>query len=150
VSFVTFFVRRYTKPITIVVNIILADRAITFRELNIGTVNPFMIVGTSVNGAPGSRSKEIHLANYKPSDLFDTSYFGKSSDRSSPTNGRYFVTANNLPFAIDVAETFDWVVEYQSINAHKVFWDWADSGGSRYADWYTNNPEYRASLTLSN
>jgi LruC domain-containing protein len=65
----------YTKPITIVVNIILADRAITFRELNIGTVNPFMIVGTSVNGAPGSRSKEIHLANYKPSDLFDTSYF---------------------------------------------------------------------------
>jgi hypothetical protein len=45
----------YTKPITIVVNIILADRAITFRELNIGTVNPFMIVGTSVNGAPGSK-----------------------------------------------------------------------------------------------
>jgi hypothetical protein len=35
----------YTKPITIVVNIILADRAITFRELNIGTVNPFMICG---------------------------------------------------------------------------------------------------------
>jgi LruC domain-containing protein len=108
-----------------------------------------MIVGTSVNGAPGLRSKEIHLANYKPSDLFDTSYFGKSSDRSSPTNGRYFVTANNLPFAIDVAETFDWVVEYQSIiNAHKVFWDWADSGGSRYADWYTNNPEYRANHLL--
>jgi hypothetical protein len=26
-----------TKPITIVVNIILADRATTFRELNIGT-----------------------------------------------------------------------------------------------------------------
>jgi LruC domain-containing protein len=47
--------------------------------------------------------------------LFDTSYFGKSSDRSSPTNGRYFVTANNLPFTIDVAETFDWVVEYQNI-----------------------------------
>jgi LruC domain-containing protein len=89
------------------------------------------------------RGKEIHLANYKPSDLFDTSYFGKSSDRSSPTNGRYFVTANNLPF-IDVAETFDWVVEYQSIiNAHKVFWDWANSGGSRYADWYTNNMNYR-------
>jgi hypothetical protein len=66
-----------------------------------------------------------------------TPAIGKSSDRSSPTNGRYFVTAN-LPFAIDVAETFDWVVEYQSIiNAHKVFWDWADSGGSRYADWYT-------------
>jgi hypothetical protein len=42
-----------------------------------------------------------------------TPAIGKSSDRSSPTNGRYFVTANNLPFAIDVAETFDWVVEYQ-------------------------------------
>jgi LruC domain-containing protein len=135
----------YTKPVTIVVKITLADNAnIKFSKLNVGTVNPFMILGTSVNGAPGSRGKEIHLANYKPSDLFDVNYFGKSDDRSSPSTGRYFVTANNHPFAIDVAETFDWVVEYQKItDAHKMFGEWAVSGGSIYEDWYKNNLEFR-------
>jgi LruC domain-containing protein len=140
----------YTKPVTIVVKITLADNAnIKFSKLNVGTVNPFMIVGTSVNGAPGSRGKEIHLANYEPSDLFNTSYFGKSDDRSFPSMGRYFVNANNHPFAIDVAETFDWVVEYKKItDAHKMFRDWAESGGSKYDDWYKNNMEYRANTFL--
>lgn len=134
----------YTEPVTIVVTIILADNAVTFRELNIGSFNPFMIVGTSVNGAPGSRGKEVHLANYKPSDLFDTSYFGKSNDDSSPANGRYFVTADNLPSAINIAEKFDWVVEYQNITtAYSQFRDWAKSSGNTYADWYTNVLSYR-------
>jgi LruC domain-containing protein len=135
----------YTKPVTIVVKITLADNAnIKFSKLNVGTVNLFMIVGTSVNGAPGSRGKEIHLANYEPSDLFDVNYFGKSDDRSSRGMGRYFITANNHPFAIDVAETFDWVVEYQKItDVHKMFGEWAVSGGSIYEDWYKNNLEFR-------
>jgi LruC domain-containing protein len=134
----------YTKPVTIIVKITLADNALTFKELNIGSFNPFMIVGTSVNGVPGSRGKEVHLANYKPSDLFDTSYFGKSTDDSSPANGRYFVTADNLPSAINIAEKFDWVIEYQNITgAYNFFKDWAKSSGSVYADWYTNGISYR-------
>lgn len=135
----------YTKPVTIVVKITLADNAnIKFSKLNVGTVNPFMIVGTSVNGAPGSRGKEIHLANYKPSDLFDVNYFGKSDDRSFPSMGRYFVNADNHPFAIDVTDAFDWVVEYKEItDAHKMFKDWAESGGSIYRDWHKNNLEFR-------
>jgi LruC domain-containing protein len=136
----------YTEPVTIVVEIILANNAVTFTELNIGTFNPFMIVSTSVNGAPGSRGKEVHLANYQPTDLFNTSYFGQSSDDSSPANGRYFVTANNLPFAINLAEKFDHVVEYQNITgAHLRFRDWAMSSGNSYADWYTNDNSYRNS-----
>jgi LruC domain-containing protein len=134
----------YTDPVTIVVTIILADNALTFSELNIGTFNPFMIVGTSINGVPGSRGKEVHLANYKPTDLFDTSYFGKSNDDSSPANGRYFVTANNLPSAINIAEKFDWVIEYQNITvAYNLFKDWAKNSGTIYEDWYISDQSYR-------
>jgi LruC domain-containing protein len=139
----------YTEPVSIVVHIVLANNAITFRELKIGEFNPFMIVNTSVNGAPGSRGKEIHLANYAPSDLFDSSYFGQSSDDSSPANGRYFVTADNLPSAINIAEKFDWVIEYQNItNAYTVFRDWAESAGSIYTDWYPRNSNFRTAWMI--
>ncbi|MEZ7499240.1 LruC domain-containing protein [Flavobacterium sp. Arc3] len=139
----------YTEPVTIVVTIILANNALTFSELNIGSFNPFMIVGTSVNGAPGSRGKEVHLANYKPSDLFDTSYFGQSNDDSSPANERYFVTGDNLPSAINIAEKFDWVIEYQNITgAYNQFKDWAQSSGVTYDDWYTSEISYRKSSLI--
>jgi LruC domain-containing protein len=135
----------YTKPVTIVVKITLSENAnIKFSKLDVGSVNPFMIVGTSVNGAPGSRGKEIHLANYEPSDLFDRSYFGKGYDRSSPSKGRYFVTGNNHPFAIDISDNFEWTIENEEINdAHYKFLDWALSGGSTYKDWHLNKVGYR-------
>lgn len=139
----------YTEPVSIVVHIVLADNAITFSELKIGNFNPFMIVNTSVNGAPGSRGKEVHLANYEPSDLFDSSYFGQSSDDSSPADGRYFVTADNLPSAINIAEKFDWVIEYQNItDAYTVFRDWAESAGSIYEDWYPASSDFRTNWMI--
>tara|TARA_B110000091_G_scaffold30276_1_gene31032 strand:- start:2476 stop:4323 length:1848 start_codon:yes stop_codon:yes gene_type:complete len=134
----------YTEPVTIVVNIVLADNAITYDELNIGNFNPFIIVGTQVNGAPGPRGKEVHLPNYKPSDLFDTNYFGQDNDDSSPAEGRYFVSANNVPSAINIAEKFDWVIESQDITkAYNVFADWAQSNGTAYPDWYKDEIGYR-------
>ncbi|UAM98694.1 LruC domain-containing protein [Polaribacter litorisediminis] len=134
----------YNEPVTIVVNIILADNAITFRELDINSFNPFMIVGTSVNGGSGSRVKEVHLANFEPSDLFDSSLFGQSSDDSSPVDGRYFLTADNLPSAINIAENFDWVFEYQDITeAYLLFKDWAESSGNIHNDWYLEGETYR-------
>jgi LruC domain-containing protein len=134
----------YTEPVTIVIDIVLANKNITFSDLNIGNFNPFMIVGTSVKGAPGSRGKEIHLPNQKPSDLFDTRYFKQSSDNSSPSEGRYFITADNLPWAINVAEQFHWMVEYQDVTgAYNMFSEWAQSSGILYRDWYHDNEGYR-------
>ena len=134
----------YNEPATVVVNIVFADNAITYDELNIGSFNPFIIIGTTVNGAPGSRGKEIHLPNYEPSDLFDTSYFGQSNDDSSPAEGRYFISANNLPSAINIAEKFDWVTESQDVTkAYNTFADWAQSSGSNYPDWYKDAIGYR-------
>jgi LruC domain-containing protein len=134
----------YTEPVTVVVNIVLANNAITYNELNIGNFNPFIIVGTTVNGAPGPRGREIHLPNYEPSDLFDTSYFGQSNDDSSPAEGRYFISTKNLPSAINIAEKFDWVTESQDITkAYNAFADWAQNGGTLYQDWYKNEIGYR-------
>ncbi len=127
-----------TAPVTVVVEIIFSGN-LTYSQLDIGSFNPFLIVGTSLNQAPGtgSRGKEVHLPNYPPSDLFDTNLFGSDSDDSSPNAGRYFVTANNLPSAINIAEGFDWAIESQDITgAYNLFETWAQSSGAVDADWY--------------
>ena len=139
----------YNEPVTVIINIVLADNAITYNELNIGSFNPFMIPETTKNGIPGSRGKEIHLPNYEPSDLFDTNYFGQSNDDSSPAEGRYFLTNKNLPYAINVAENFYWITEKQDITkAYNTFADWAESSGSNYPDWYKDKMGYRNSSLI--
>ena len=72
-------------------------------------------MNTTINDSPGSRGLEVHLPGYEPSDLFDESYIGQLDDNSSIAEGRYFVTENNLPWAINIAEGFDWVIEFQDI-----------------------------------
>lgn len=134
----------FIDPVTLVVEIVFADNAITYSELNIGTFNPFLIVNTMINGVPGERGLEIHLPNYEPSDLFDEQYLGQFEDDSSIAEGRYFVTDNNLPWAINIAEPFDWVIEFQDITgAYNVFAEWAQSGGTNYPDWYQDETGYR-------
>lgn len=134
----------YIDPVTMVINIDFADDAITYADLNIGTFNPFIIVGTTVNGALGSRGKEVHLPDYLPSDLMDDTYFDTQDDATNPAIGKYFVTANNLPWAINIAEDFDWVIEFQDITgAYLHFGEWAESGGTNYPDWYQNESGYR-------
>ena len=130
----------YIDPVTIVLEITFANNAITFNDLDIGSFNPFLIVDTK----SGERGLEIHLPNYEPSDLFDESYLGQFDDDSSIAEGRYFVTSNNLPWAINIAEEFDWVIEFQDITqAHLMFAEWAESGGDNFADWYQDNTGYR-------
>jgi LruC domain-containing protein len=134
----------YIDPVKIVLEIVFADNAITFSELNIGDFNPFLIVNTINNGIPLERGLEIHLPNYEPSDLFDITYFGQADDDSSVASGRYFVTDNNLPWAINIAEEFDWVIEFQDITgAYLNFAEWAESGGSNFDDWYKDFSGYR-------
>ena len=134
----------FIQPVTIVVDIVFASNAITYSELNIGNFNPFIIVNTEINGAPGARGLEVHLPNYAPSDLFDESYFGQMEDYSSIAEGRYFVTDKNHPWAINIAEGFDWVVEFQDITgAYNMFAEWAQSGGINYPDWYKDSAGYR-------
>lgn len=132
----------FIDPVTIVVNITFANNAVTYSELNIGDFNPFLVVQS--DNPTGGRGLEIHLPYYEPSDLFDESYFGQLNDDSDPSVGRYFVTENNLPWAINIAHEFDWVIEFQDITgAYNFFAEWAQSGGINYPNWYLTNSGYR-------
>jgi len=99
--------------------------------------NPFMFINQT-------RGKEIHLIDHAPSELVDVSYFGIDADNSIPEQGRYYVTSNNLPWVIEIPQTFDYPIETVDIlNAHLKFREWAESAGTLYPDWYENKSGYR-------
>ncbi|MBN2615107.1 MAG: LruC domain-containing protein [Bacteroidales bacterium] len=101
--------------------------------------NPFMIVNKE-------RGKEVHLAGQTPTDLADPSFFGTMSDDTRPAAGKYYQTAANLPWAIDVPVSFDYPVENVAIlNAYNYFASWAESSGQQYTDWYMDKTGYRVS-----
>lgn len=134
----------YFEPVTVTLEIDFVDNAVTYSDLDIGSFNPFIIVNTVIEGNPGERGLEVHLPGYEPSDKFVESYFGQDEDASDPGAGEYFVTDNNLPWAINIAEGFDWVIEIQDITgAYNHFAEWAQSGGINYPDWYLDNSGYR-------
>jgi len=99
--------------------------------------NPFLFVNQV-------RSHEIHLVNHAPTDLADMSLFGQNSDDSNPAAGRYYVTKNNLSWAIDVAGPFEYPVEKAEVTqTYLKFIPWGESAGVTYYDWYQAKPAYR-------
>ncbi|MCD0490660.1 LruC domain-containing protein [Pedobacter sp. MC2016-14] len=110
------------------------------------TYNPFIY-----NGTPGyGRGYETHLYGDAPTKLANVSLFGTRDDRSVAP--RYYVTANRLPFAIEVpTANFKYPIEGASINdAYLRFANWAESGGLLFGDWYANIllPGYRDNSKL--
>ncbi len=99
--------------------------------------NPFIIVNKN-------RDVEVHLKDKPPTDLADPGLFGNVDDDSDPGSGRYYVTTNNLPWAIDVPSSFDWPKEKVDISwTYHYFVQWAESLGTTYTDWYEDLPGYR-------
>lgn len=99
--------------------------------------NPFIFVN-------GDRGREVHMKNNTPTNLANQSLFGTGQDESIPGSGYYYKSSNNLPWAIDVPNGFDYPVEKTAIiDAYNYFGQWAESGGANYPDWYTNGAGYR-------
>jgi len=114
----------------------------TMADFQLELWNPFVVVN-------GERGKEIHLPNKAPTDLVDLGLFGTYEDTSNPASGRYYKTANNLPWAINIVSEFTWPIEKVSIvDAYSHFFDWAKSSGAEYGDWYENKTGYRVSENL--
>lgn len=94
--------------------------------------NPYIVVNQT-------RGKEIHLADRQPSTLASNSYFGQDQDDSNPGTGRYYKTANNLPWAINVPNSVPYTQKSNDfVQAFKKFPNWSQSSGSSYTDWYSN------------
>jgi LruC domain-containing protein len=105
--------------------------------------NPFIFINED-------RGRELHLINMAPTSKMNSTFFGTMDDRSIPSEGKYYLTSNKLPWTLNLLENFNYPKEKKSINkAYKNFNNWAESGGSTYSDWYKNNPGYRDAAFLT-
>lgn len=99
--------------------------------------NPFLISNLT-------RGREVHLVNQAPTDLADKNLLATQSDDSNAQAGRYYLTKDNKPFALDIFGSFEYPVEKAAIyDVYKYFSQWAQSGGQQYADWYSDKAGYR-------
>jgi LruC domain-containing protein len=127
----------YVEPVTLVIEISFKPNTYSYNDLDISNFNPFLIVDKQ-------RGVEVHLPHYPPTDLVDVNRFGEWDDDSNPAMGRYYVSENELPWAIHIYERFDYPIEKQQIVlAHLKFADWAISGGQAFPDWYKDLNGYR-------
>jgi len=103
----------------------------------IAPFNPFIV-------ANQQRGHEVHLPNDTPTALADLSLFNTADDDSNPSQGEYYKTSNNLPWAIHLPDSFSYPTEKSPINqAYLKFTEWASSGGTTYTDWYLPVSGYR-------
>jgi len=101
-------------------------------SLQVSTFNPFLISNLR-------RGYEIHLPGFAPTDKADPKLFGTADDSSAPNSGKYYLSKENYPWAINFADSFDYTIELQPITeAYPHFAAWASSGGKLFPDWYSN------------
>ncbi len=109
------------------------NNALEQSEVGISPYNPFLIIN-------GVRGKEVHLPGYSATDRADKSLFKTFDDTSDPSKNRYYQSADNAPWAINIATPFVYPKEESNISsAYPHFLEWAASGGSLYNDWYSNS-----------
>jgi len=127
----------YVTPKTLTITINFKPNTYTLNDLDIAHFNPFLIVNKV-------RGVEVHLPDYEPTSLANTSLFGTADDKSNPAQHHYYRNANNLPWAINFVQSFDYPKEkVDIITVYNHFAEWALSGGSSYPDWYQATAGYR-------
>lgn len=105
---------------------------IASASLSPSAFNPFLISNQR-------RGYEIHLPGYLPTTKANTALFGTLDDNSSAAQSRYYLSKENWPWAISYTGTFNYPIETVNITtAYPHFAAWAESGGSSFADWYSN------------
>jgi len=127
----------YIEPDTVSINMGFKPGVYTIDDLELNKFNPFLIINKI-------RGNEVHLPNYAPTSLVDATKFGTFDDRSDPNSGIYYKTSGNLPWAINIASSFDYTIETVMITSgHLNFKEWAESSGVSFPDWYLNKSGYR-------
>ncbi|MGC8865162.1 MAG: LruC domain-containing protein [Bacteroidales bacterium] len=127
----------YVQPKTLTVTITFKPNTYSINDVNIADFNPFLIVN-------GDRTREVHLPGFAPTSLASTQFFGTFDDASNPGQNKYYLTANNLPWALNIYESIDYMKEKVDIlQGYLKFAQWAMSGGTAFPDWYKNLPGYR-------
>ncbi len=127
----------YITPATLTIHMSFNPPQYTMAQINLPNFNPFIIVDQN-------RGLEVHLPDYPPTSLANSAYFGQAQDNSQPQHGRYYKTVNNLPWAINIYDSFAYPKEKMDIiNTYNHFVEWATSVGIIFPDWYMNKTGYR-------
>jgi len=127
----------HTSPVTTINTAINFSNPVSQNETGYPPYNPFIFVD-------GDRSKEVHLPGQEPTDLANMQWFGTGSDATNFANNYYYKTANGLPWAINIPESFDFPKAGAPVNeAYLNFTTWATSGGVLHTDWYLDIPGNR-------
>lgn len=101
---------------------------------NINKLNVFIIVGNNKD-----KRREVHVIGFQPSKLAETYAFGGNNDGSSLSDGRYYISKENLAWGITVPSNFKWPLEYNNIKrAYPKFVKWITSGGQEEASWWND------------
>ena len=121
---------KYVEPVSFNVTINFGT-PVKLTDSGMPPFNPFLIVNQN-------REKEVHLPGKSNTDLADTELFGQNDD-TTVLHQKYYVTENNLPWALNIPYEFNHLRERVSIDkGYLKFIEWAKSGGSLYSDWYVN------------
>ncbi len=108
-------------------------------------VDPFLFRVTD-------RAHEVHLAGFAPTAQADPARFGTGDDATTcvwfegtcvAATGHYYLTQNNLPWAVDVPVAWLWPKETTSVlDAFPQFAAWATTAGRDpgAVAWYTDHP----------
>jgi len=138
----------YMSPVgeELFVNTDMSESFVDYFEFSMSmTLNPTQDINDLVWYAPfnpfifidGERGKEVHLAGFPPTEFADRSYFGTGDDDSNLAQERYYKTASNLPWALNLPTPWIYPIERASITEAYLFMaDWAESGGTTHTDWY--------------
>jgi LruC domain-containing protein len=112
--------------------VVQLETPVTTQLTGFAPYNPFLIVDKT-------RGREVHLPGKTPTTLHDPAYFGQWFDNTIPAIGKYYQSASNLPWAINLPTQFDYPVEKTDITAaYLKFGSWAESAGQNDPDWYSN------------
>ena len=121
-----------------------AGGTISYNNFGSNVFNPYLIQAQN-------RGHEIHQANRMPSSKMDQTLFGTGDDKSNPAKGIYFVTANNLPWVLNIVNSIPYPTETTDITkAYLYLLPWATSGGASNTDWYLNLSGYRNNTYIYN
>lgn len=112
---------------------------VSMNAVGTGPFNPFIVPNRSEGGTINwSRAREIHLPGYAATSKANTALFGTSGDDTRPGAGKWYKTHRNLPFALHMAEKYEYSLERKSVlEAYPRFADWSQSGGVNAKDWYS-------------
>ncbi len=133
----------WSEPQEVELHIVFASPQ-TKAALGNAPYNPFVFVN-------GDRTKEIHLAGAQPTSKANPDFFSTGDDNSNPGAGKYYKSKNNLVWMMEVPSSFQYAIEKNDItNVYLKFGAWAESGGSKFSDWYMDKNGYRNNSLIYN